>query len=60
MPPSRSEAFTFQTKLIEPPKDVDRDHGIEHEVDVAENGNQKSFYSVKEERLPVKSLRKRR
>jgi hypothetical protein len=47
-------SFTLQTKLIEPPKDVTVATGIDHEVDVAENGNQKSFYSVKEERLPVK------
>jgi hypothetical protein len=47
-------SFSFETKVSELPKDAKVATSIAHDVDVAENGNQKSFYSVTEERLPVK------
>jgi hypothetical protein len=47
------KTFSFQPKLAEARTDITVESGIEHEVDVAENGNQKSFYSVKEERLAI-------
>lgn len=50
---SAAKTFGLDAALSEPPKDVTVLSRIEHEVDVAENGNQKSFYSVKEERLPI-------
>jgi hypothetical protein len=44
---------TFNVKLAEPPKDTVVPSTVEHDLDVAENGNQRSFYSVSEHRLPV-------
>ncbi|HEX5177190.1 MAG TPA: hypothetical protein VFV83_09190, partial [Chthoniobacteraceae bacterium] len=41
--------FTISAKPIKSDKPVESE--VEHDVDVAENGNQKSFYSVKEHRL---------
>ena len=44
----------IQAELKEPPKDAPTVKSrVEHSVDVAENGNQKSFYSVVEDRLPM-------
>jgi len=43
--------FTIEATPVKPPNDKPVTSKIEHEVDVAENGNQKSFYSVKEHRL---------
>ena len=48
-----AQSFTFQTKLAEPPKDVSVTTGIEHPLDIAENGNQPAFYSMVEKTLPV-------
>jgi hypothetical protein len=45
--------FVINPSLTEPPKDTMVAGAVEHEVDVAENGNQKAFYSVKEDRLPI-------
>ncbi len=46
--------FSLVVKLAEPPKDAPLPPSqVRHEVDVAENGNQKSFYSVLENRLPL-------
>ena len=48
------QTFNLDLKLTDPPKDAPPvPSGIQHDVDVAENGNQKSFYSVREHRLPV-------
>jgi hypothetical protein len=44
-----SAPFTIVAKPVANEKPVESE--VEHEVDVAENGNQKSFYSVKEHRL---------
>jgi hypothetical protein len=48
------KTFSFQPKLAEARTDITVESGIEHEVDVAENGNQKSFYAVKEDRFAIK------
>jgi hypothetical protein len=48
-----AKTFVMKAKLTEPPKDTVVLSAVEHELDVAENGNQKSFYAVKEDRLPV-------
>jgi hypothetical protein len=48
-----ANAFVFQGQLTEPPKDVTVTGLIEHDVDIAENGNQKSYYSIKEDKLPA-------
>jgi hypothetical protein len=46
-----AKTFAIAAVPAEPPKDGLVKCSIEHEVDVAENGNQKSFYSVKEDHL---------
>ncbi len=49
-----ARTFTLDAKLTEPAKDAAPVPSVvQHDVDVAENGNQKSFYSVREDRLPV-------
>jgi hypothetical protein len=48
-----AKTFAIHSKLTEPPKDMAVQAAVEHDVDVAENGNQKSFYAVKEERLAI-------
>ncbi len=49
-----ARTFGINAKLTEPPKDGPAvPSAVQHDVDVAENGNQKSFYSVREDRLPV-------
>ncbi len=51
--PRDAKAFTFQGQLTEPPKDRPVASAIEHTVDIAENGNLRSYYSITEENLPV-------
>lgn len=51
--PLAARDFSIQATPVEAPKDVVVKSAVEHDVDVAENGNQKSFYAVKESRLPV-------
>lgn len=49
-----ARAFDLRAKLPELPKDAPAvPSAVEHNVDVAENGNQRSFYSVTEDRLPI-------
>ncbi len=48
-----AKAFAFGAQLTEPPKDVTVASAVEHDVDIAENGNQRSFYSIKENKLAV-------
>ncbi len=49
-----AKAFTIQAKLTEPPKDGPAvPSEVRHDVDVAENGNQKAFYSIREDKLTV-------
>jgi Bacterial pre-peptidase C-terminal domain len=49
-----AKAFTMDVKLTDPPKDAPPvPSKVQHDVDVAENGNQKSFYSIREDRMPV-------
>ncbi|MEA3208995.1 MAG: hypothetical protein QOE70_2052 [Chthoniobacter sp.] len=45
--------FVIDAKLTEPPKDVSVLSGVEHDLDVAENGNQRSYYQVREDKLPI-------
>lgn len=47
------KAFSLNATPTEPPKDTKVASAIENSVDVAENGNQKSFYSVQENTLPI-------
>jgi hypothetical protein len=51
--PEVTVPFTIAARPVTPPKENEGPVAcqVEHEVDVAENGNQKSFYSVKEHRL---------
>ncbi|RYD79854.1 MAG: peptidase, partial [Verrucomicrobiaceae bacterium] len=49
-----AQTFTIAAKLTEPPKDGPAvPSAVQHDVDVAENGNQRAFYSVREDKLPV-------
>jgi len=48
-----AKAFTFNAQLTEPPKDVNVISEVDHSVDIAENGNQRPYYTVKENTLPV-------
>ena len=48
-----AKIFALTAKLTEPPKDTKVASAVENDVDVAENGNQKAFYSVREDHLPV-------
>ena len=46
--------FELQAKLAEQPKDAAPVQSfIEHAVEIVENGNQKAFYGVKEDKLPI-------
>ncbi len=44
---------TIKAKLTEPPKDTLVGSTTENDLDVAENGNQRSFYTVNENKLAV-------
>jgi len=49
-----AQTFDLRAKLPELPKDAPPvPSAIEHNVDVAENGNQRSFYSITENHLPI-------
>ena len=49
-----ARAVDLGVKLSEPPKDGPGvPAAVRHEVDVAENGNQKSFYAVVEDHVPL-------
>ena len=48
-----AQQFVFKPTLIEPPKETTVKTAVENPVDVAENGNQQSFYAIKESYLPV-------
>ena len=45
--------FTIFAKLTEPPKDMTVAARVTHRVEVAENGNQKAYYGVDENALPI-------
>ena len=45
--------FTILGKLTEPPKDTTVATRVTHRVEVSENGNQKSYYGVDEDALPI-------
>ena len=48
-----AQQFVFKPTLVEPPKEITVKTGVENPVDVAENGNQQSFYAIRESYLPV-------
>lgn len=48
-----AKAFNVVAKLAEPPKDTKVESAVEHTVDIAENGNQRPYYSITESKLPV-------
>jgi hypothetical protein len=48
-----AKLFTFTAKLTEPLKDVNVVSTIEQNLDIAENGNQRPYYTVYEDKLPV-------
>ena len=48
-----AQTFAFNAKLTEPPKDAKVGSSVEHDVDIAENGNQRSYYSIREDKLAV-------
>jgi hypothetical protein len=48
-----AKVFGVTAKLTEPPKDTKVESGVEHLVDIAENGNQRPYYSIIESKLPV-------
>lgn len=48
-----AKAFGLVAKLAEPPKDTKVESAVEHTVDIAENGNQRPYYSITENKLPV-------
>ena len=45
--------FVFKTQLTEPPKDVKVESVIEHNLDISENSNQRSYYSIQQDKLPL-------
>jgi hypothetical protein len=45
--------FTIEAKLTEPPKDTKVGSRVAHRVEVSENGNQRAYYGVEENALPV-------
>ena len=45
--------FTILGKLTEPPQDTKVATRVTHRVEVSENGNQKSYYGVDEDALPI-------
>lgn len=48
-----AKAFDVVARLTEPPKDTKVESAVEHTVDIAENGNQRPYYSITENKLPV-------
>ena len=50
--PAQKE-FSILAKLTEPPKDTQVGTRVAHRVEVAENGNQKAYYGVDENALPI-------
>ena len=48
-----AKPFTFKAELTEPPKDVVVTSAIEHNLDIAENGNQRPYYTIQADTLPV-------
>jgi hypothetical protein len=47
------KTFAILSKLIEPPKDAKVVARVGHRVEVAENGNNRAYYGVDEDRLPI-------
>jgi hypothetical protein len=45
--------FTILAKPVEPPKDTTVATRVAHRVEVSENGNQKAYYGVEENALPI-------
>ncbi len=45
--------FTFKTQLTEPPKDVQVESVVEQSLDISENGNQRPYYTIQQEKLPI-------
>ena len=45
--------FTILAKPAEPPKDLTVASRVTHRVEIAENGNQKAYYGVDEDALPI-------
>jgi hypothetical protein len=50
--PAQNE-FTILAKLAEPPKDTKVGARVLHRVEVAENGNNKAYYGIDENGLPI-------
>ncbi len=48
-----AQTFVVNSKLTEPPKDARVGSSVEHDVDIAENGNQRSYYTIREDKLTV-------
>jgi hypothetical protein len=48
-----AKTFVLNSKPTEPPKDTKVESSIEHDVDIAENGNQRSYYTIREDNLAV-------
>ncbi len=47
------KSFTILAKPTEPPKDITVAARVAHRVEVAENGNQRAYYGVDENALPI-------
>ncbi len=50
---SVAKAFQFNTKLAELPAGQKLLSAIEHSVDIVESGNQRSYYTIVENKLPI-------
>ncbi len=48
-----AKAFKMGVRLVDPPKHEPLQSGIENEIDVVENGNQRAFYTIQEQSFPV-------
>jgi len=48
-----AKAFDFSAKLAEPPAGAKVITGVEHSVDIVESGNQRPFYTIAENKLPL-------
>jgi hypothetical protein len=48
-----AKTFDLAPKLAEPPQGATVASGVEHNVDIIESGNQRPYYSIVENKLPV-------
>jgi len=45
--------FEIEPKPLDPPKDTKVTTGVEHDVEIVENGNQRPYYTLHEHNMPI-------